>query len=296
VELDEAKQRTLDDVLAAFADELKCDPAEENAAVTLAYTHGVQQAYRMVLRMLPITPGWSVLDVGSGLGILSFELAANLAVTVHGVDINARFVAHAQELYQRLHDKGYFAEGAAVRFSEGDIHALRVPDNSVDLVFVRELLQFLPDPLAAVSELFRVVRPGGCACLSDIDDALYITWPPPSPAKDRLVGAFRTAHDEAGGDRHIGRKLSTYLRQAGFNINSMVVCPEAQHRVVDEHDVERSLILAQLRVARDRLISSHRLTAAEFDADLAELASEPAHEEFRMNGRIVVLAQKTRRP
>jgi ubiquinone/menaquinone biosynthesis C-methylase UbiE len=294
--LDEAKQRELDDLLVAFADELEHDPAEENAAVTLAYTHGVQRAYRTVLRMLPITPGWSVLDVGSGLGILSFELAANLSVTVHGIDINGRFVAHAQELYRRLHNRGYFAEGAAVRFSEGDIHALQVPDNSMDLLFVRELLQFLPDPLAAVSELFRVVRPGGFVCLSDIDDDLYITWPPPSPAQDRLVGAFRTAHHERGGDRHIGRKLSTYLRKSGFNINSMVVCPEAQHRMVNEHDVERSLILAQLRAARDRLTSSQLLTEAEFDADLAELASEPAHEEFRMTARIVVLAHKNGEP
>ena len=69
MELGEAKQRELDDLLDAFADELKRNPAEENAAVNLAYTHGVQRAYRTVLRMLPVTPGSSVLDVGSGLGI-----------------------------------------------------------------------------------------------------------------------------------------------------------------------------------------------------------------------------------
>jgi ubiquinone/menaquinone biosynthesis C-methylase UbiE len=292
VELNEAKQRQLDNLLVAFADELRADPDEEEAAVTLAYTHGVQRAYRTLLQMLPVTPGWSVLDVGSGLGILSFELAANLPVTVDGIDINSRFVAHAQELRRRLQSMGYFGEGAVVRFSQGDIHALQVPDNSVDLLFVRELLQFLPDPLAAVAELFRVVRPGGFACLSDIDDDLYITWPPPSSAQERLVGAFRSAHHQRGGDRHAGRKLSTYLRQSGFDINSMVVCPEAQHRIVDETDVERSLVLAQLRAARDRLTSSQFLTEAEFDADLAELASEPAREEFRMNARIVVLGRK----
>ena len=46
VELDEAKQRELDDLLAAFADQLKASPAEENASVTLAYTHGVHRAYQ----------------------------------------------------------------------------------------------------------------------------------------------------------------------------------------------------------------------------------------------------------
>ncbi len=292
MELDQGKQALLDKELTAYAAEIRQDPDEENAVVTLAYTHGLHGPWRNVLRMLPVQPAWSVLDVGSGLGILSFELAGNLPVAVEGVDIEARFVAHANELRRRLDDRGYFAEGATVEFSEGDIHALAVPDDSVDLLFVRELLQFLPDPLAAVRELFRVVRPGQFACLSDTDDQLYITWPPPSPAKERLVGAFTTLHNERGGDRQTGRKLSTYLSQAGFLIDSIVVLPEAQHRVVDARDTELSLILAQLRAARDRITSSGALTESEFDTEIAALAAEPAHEEFRMNARVIVLARK----
>ena len=282
----------LDEELATYAKEIRQDPAEESAVVTLAYTHGLHGPWRNVVRMLPVQPQWSVLDVGSGLGILSFELAGNLPVVVTGVDIEARFVAHAVELRRRLEDRGYFAPGATVRFTEGDIHALEVPDDSVDLLFVRELLQFLPDPLAALRELFRVVRPGQLVCLGDIDDQLYITWPPPSPAQERLVGAFTALHRQRGGDRQVGRKLSTYLSEAGFLIDSIVVLPEAQHRVVDGRDAERALILAQLRAARDGMVNSPAMTESEFDADIAALASEPAHDEFRMNARIIVLARK----
>ncbi len=260
--------------------------------VTLAYTHGLHGPWRNVVRMLPVQPGWSVLDVGCGLGILSLELAGNLPVNVRGIDIEARFVAHANELRRRLDDQGYFAEGATVRFSEGDIHALEVPDDSIDLLFVRELLQFLPDPLAAVRELFRVVRPGRFVCLGDIDDQLYITWPPPSPAQERLVSAFTALHRQRGGDRHAGRKLSTYLNRAGFVVDSIVVLPEAQHRIVDARDSERALILAQLRAARGGIVGSAAMTESEFDTDIAALDSEPAHEEFRMNARIIVLARK----
>jgi ubiquinone/menaquinone biosynthesis C-methylase UbiE len=292
VELDLGKQALLDKELTAYAEEIRQDPDEEDAVVTLAYTHGLHGPWRNVVRMLPVQPQWSVLDVGSGLGILSFELAGNLPVSVTGVDIEARFVAHANELRRRLGDRGYFAEGSTVRFLEGDVHALTVPDDSVDLLFVRELLQFLPDPLAAVRELFRVVRPGQLACLSDTDDQLYITWPPPSPAKERLVGAFTALHNERGGDRQTGRKLSTYLSQAGFLIDSIVVLPEAQHRVVDARDTELTLILAQLRAARDRITGSGAMTESEFDTEMASLASEATHEEFRMNARIIVLARK----
>ena len=292
VELDQSKQAMLDAELVTYASEIRQDPTEESAVVTLAYTHGLHGPWRNVVRMLPVQPEWNVLDVGTGLGILSFEIAGNLPATVTGVDIDARFVVHAVELQRRLQERGYFVEGATIRFSEGDIHALEAPDNSVDLLFVRELLQFLPDPHAAVRELFRVVRPGQFACVGDIDDQLYITWPPPSPAQERLVGAFTALHRQRGGDRQVGRKLSTYLSEAGFHIDSIVVLPEAQHRVVDAHDAERSLILAQLRAARDGIVNSPAMTAAEFDADMVALASEPARDEFRMNARIIVLARK----
>ena len=282
----------LDQELVSYANEIRQDADDELSAVTLAYTHALHGPWRNVVRMLPVQPEWTVLDVGCGLGILSFELAGNLPITVTGVDIETRFVAHAGELCRRLEAREYFADGATVRFSEGDIHTLAVPDDSVDLLFVRELLQFLPDPLLAVREIFRVVRPGRFACLGDIDDQLYITWPPPSAAQERLVGAFRALHRQRGGDRQVGRKLSTYLSEAGFLIDSIVVLPEAQHRVVNARDAERALILAQLRAAREGIVNSSAMTASEFDADIAALASEPAHEEFRMNARIIVLARK----
>jgi ubiquinone/menaquinone biosynthesis C-methylase UbiE len=292
VELDQAKQAVLDQELTTYAEEIRRAPADEVAAVTLAYTHGLHGPWRQVVRMLPVQRQWSVLDVGSGLGILSFELAGNLEVDATGIDIDARFVAHADELRRRLYDRGYFCNGATVQFAVGDVHALNVPDDSVDLLFLREVLQFLPDPLTAVRELFRVVRPGQFACVGDIDDQLYITWPPPSGPQERLVQAFRTLHAQRGGDRQVGRKISTYLSQAGFLIDSIVVLPEAQHRVVTAQDAERALVLAQLHAARDGILGSQAMSEFEFDKDIAALSSEPARDEFRMNARVIVLARK----
>ena len=136
------------------------------------------------------------------------------------------------------------------------------------------------------------MRPGGYACVSDTDDQLHMTWPPHSPPLARLVAAVADIQYSRGGDRQCGRKLSTYLRQVGFEITSVVVLPEAQHRVVDNLDGERSLILEQLRAARERIVGTGTMTAEAFDTDLALLEAEEAHEEFRMNARIIVLAHK----
>src|ERR1700677_2019340 len=164
VELDRQKQATLDQTLTTFTDELRAG-ADDESAVTLAYTHSLHRMWRTALRMLPITDASSILDVGSGLGILAFELAANLGVHVQGVDIDPRFVKHSIVLLDRLDEQDLFMDGATVRFSDGDIHKLAFDNDCFDLAFVRELLQFLHDPVAALRELYRVVRPGGYACV-----------------------------------------------------------------------------------------------------------------------------------
>ncbi len=291
MDLDQSKQTALDATLLAFTEELRA-AGDGESAVTLAYTHSLHRMWRTALRLLPLPPGSSVLDVGSGLGILAFELAANLDVHIQGVDIDPRFVEHSMTLLERLDDAHLFAEGATVHFGEGDIRRLAFDDDCFDLAFVRELLQFLPDPVEAVGEVYRVVRPGGYACVSDTDDQLHITWPEHSQPLARLVGAVSSIQYSRGGDRQCGRKLSSYLRQVGFDIASVVVLPEAQHRVVDAVDGERALVLEQLRSARERILQTGTMTAESFDTDLALVEGEEPHEEFRMNSRIIVLARK----
>lgn len=98
-------------------------------------------------------------------------------------------------------------------------------------------------------------------------------------------------HDR-GGDRHVGRKLTSYLRTGGFEITAVVVLPKAQHRVVDAGDPERLLIIEQLHAARPRVMAAGVMNADRFDADLAALEHEAPFEEFRTSSRIIVTGRR----
>ncbi|MHB1486371.1 MAG: class I SAM-dependent methyltransferase [Acidimicrobiales bacterium] len=291
MDMDEAKWPVLDRAFDDFKDRLTGDE-DEDGRLMLAYTMSLHRAWRTVLRMLPVSPTWEVLDVGTGYGVLPMELAAHLPIRVHGIDIVPEYVDGARHVYEALAAQGYFRAGSKLSFEVGDIRRLGCADQSYDFVFVRELLQFLSDPVQAVSELLRVLRPGGYACISDTDDQLWITWPAPSEAFARLHAAVASVQTMTGGDRHTGRKLSSFMRQAGFDVVSTVVLPEAQHHQVDSAEPERALIVSQLEGARARILAAGVMEAAEMDADLAALASEPVAEQFRMNARIVVTGRR----
>jgi ubiquinone/menaquinone biosynthesis C-methylase UbiE len=96
-------------------------------------------------------PG-EALDVGSGTGFLSFELAAR-GHRVVGVDFAPAMIAEAR--------RKAGASGVSIRFEEADAERLPFPPGTFDLAMSRHLLWTLPHPEAAIDEWIRVLRPGG---------------------------------------------------------------------------------------------------------------------------------------
>jgi SAM-dependent methyltransferase len=96
--------------------------------------------------------GRSWLDVGCGTGALSASILAGAApALVVGIDQSADFVELAA---RRLDDR-------RALFLVGDATALPLAPAQVDAVVSGLVLNFLPEPQAAITELARVARPGG---------------------------------------------------------------------------------------------------------------------------------------
>lgn len=99
-------------------------------------------------------------DIGCGTGSLTFELA-RFAKRVIAVDLSREMIRRARSL----------AKGKEIRnvdFRLGDAEDLPLAGRSVDAAFCVMVLHFLGDPVRAVAEICRIIRPGGSFILVDL--------------------------------------------------------------------------------------------------------------------------------
>lgn len=113
-----------------------------------------------VLALRP-EPRARILDVGTGTGALPIRLAiARSDVRVTAVDLSAPMLARARRAARRA--------GVSIRFRRGSARRLPFRTSSFDLVMSNSLLHHLPDPVPALDEFARVLRPGGALFIRDL--------------------------------------------------------------------------------------------------------------------------------
>ncbi|MCU1495305.1 MAG: type 11 methyltransferase [Acidimicrobiaceae bacterium] len=159
-----------------------------------------------------LRPETALLDVGCGPGTITIDLAARLPDgRVVGVDSSAEVV----ELAREAAAGDVRAPSARLEFQVADLYELPFPDDTFDVVHAHQVLQHLPDPVAALVEMRRVCKPGGIVAARDSDYAA-MTWYPQMAELYRWLGLYRATARRNGAEPDAGRHLLAWAHAAGF--------------------------------------------------------------------------------
>jgi ubiquinone/menaquinone biosynthesis C-methylase UbiE len=113
-----------------------------------------------------LKPASSVLEVAPGPGYFAIELAKLGGYSVTGLDISETFVGIARNNAKKA--------GVDVDFRQGDAAAIPFADETFDFVLCRAAFKNFSQPLRALEEMHRVLKPGGRALIIDLrKDAPY---------------------------------------------------------------------------------------------------------------------------
>ena len=160
--------------------------------------------------LLPyLRSGMRLLDCGCGIGAITVDLAQQLAPgEVVGIDIAPVQVERSQALAR---EKGV----ANARFEVGNVYELSFPDAAFDAAFAHRVLEHLSDPLRALREMRRVLKPGGVAGILDPDRGSTL-FSPSTPVLQELMSLVLRIREQQGSSLYYARHQRGLLLEAGF--------------------------------------------------------------------------------
>jgi ubiquinone/menaquinone biosynthesis C-methylase UbiE len=160
--------------------------------------------------LLPyLRPSMRLLDFGCGGGSITLGLAEFVAPgEVVGLDIEPSALERARTLAA---DRGI----ANVRFEQGSVYDLPFAAGTFDAAFSRSVLEHLAQPVEALCEVRRVLKPGGVIGVADGDWGSRVVAPP-SPLVEETYALYARVWERNGGNPRRGRELKALLREAGF--------------------------------------------------------------------------------
>jgi ubiquinone/menaquinone biosynthesis C-methylase UbiE len=214
-----------------------------------------------ILQALALTTSERVLDIGSGPGLLAYDMAVAVGQTgrVSGVDISQAMVAMA--------GKRCSAEPWA-EFRIAGATELPYPNDDFDAAVSTQVYEYVRDVPAALAELHRVLRPGGRAIILDTDYGSLVIHTEDAPRMARVLSAW----DQHFVHANLPRLLSSQLRDAGFIVRHRAAIPMFNPEFEDNTYGKGMLeMMAKFAVGRNGVSQSE---AEDWFAEFATLGAQ----------------------
>lgn len=167
---------------------------------------------RRFFERLTVGRGWKCLDVGAGPGLVSMDLRERVGESGEVTALEPS--EYYCDWFQQEIDRKRWSNMKILR---GTSYDTPLPQAYYDLVFVRWVISFVPDPEVFLQPLAAAVSPGGIIAIED-----YVhegcTLFPQGGAWDRMPEAIRGWWRAGGGDPYVAAKLPSVLTRLGLKL------------------------------------------------------------------------------
>jgi ubiquinone/menaquinone biosynthesis C-methylase UbiE len=243
----------------------------------------VAPAHELMLELAALRPGEQVLDVACGTGLVTRQAAAAVgtAGTVVGTDLSGEMVEAAS--------RGTRLRGLAqMRFERADAEDLPFPDRSFDVALCGLGLMYVPDPILALQEMRRALRPWGRAAVAVWGARQACGWAEIFPIIDT-----RVASDVCPMFFHLGTRdtLARAFAVAGFVDVELERISTTLHYASADEALEAVFRGGPVALAYSRFDAATR-AAVHFEY-LASIAAHADGDGYQIPGEFVVAAARS---
>jgi ubiquinone/menaquinone biosynthesis C-methylase UbiE len=164
------------------------------------------------LQRLGTTAGWRCLDVGAGPGLVTTDLRELVGESgeVIALDPSELYITWLEQQVARRN-------WSNVRCIQGTAEEAPLPRGHFDIVFVRWVIAFVPNPGKFLARLAATLKPGGILAIQDYYYEALSLYPHGGPC-DEMASIVRAYYRSAGGDAYITAKVPGWFRNHGLTL------------------------------------------------------------------------------
>jgi ubiquinone/menaquinone biosynthesis C-methylase UbiE/acyl carrier protein len=204
--------------LSSFSDKKESEVKRLKYQVDLFYKKEFD-----LYKEIGLKDGMNLIECGSGPGFHIGNIVRDLPhCKATALEIDPFLVEHLK--------KNSIVDGKKLyEVKHASIYSTGLPDNYFNFAIARLVMEHLSDPLKALVEVKRILKPEGKFVIVSNDFSHHLLTYPPIPELDQMYAAYINSRISEGGNPLIGRQLPVLIREAGFeDINIEIICVHSE--------------------------------------------------------------------